>query len=67
MERDDIDINAEDNLGKTLLLLAVEKGHEAVVRLLVERKDIDINTKDMKGWTPSYRQLRRGVRPLCGC
>ena len=32
--------------------MAAEKGHEAVVRLLIERHDVDIDAKDSKGNTP---------------
>jgi ankyrin repeat protein len=49
-ERDDIDVKAKDDNGRTALMLAAKGGYEAVVKqLLVERDDVDINAKD-KSW-----------------
>jgi ankyrin repeat protein len=38
--------------GQTPLSLAAEYGHEAVVKLLVEREDIEADSKDANGRTP---------------
>ena len=35
----------------TCLMWAAENGHEAVVRLLLEKEDVDINAKDNEGMT----------------
>ena len=51
--RSDVEINARDNeCGQTPLFVAVVNGHDAVVRLLVERDGVDINVKDNVGRTP---------------
>ena len=42
----------KDDNGRTPLSWAAEKGHEAVVRLLIKRGDVDINTQDKSGKTP---------------
>ncbi|OBT50512.1 hypothetical protein VE04_09283 [Pseudogymnoascus sp. 24MN13] len=51
IERDDVVINAEDVEGRTPLIWAASRGHEAVVHLLTERGDIIANFKDNDGWT----------------
>lgn len=45
------DIEAKDGYGWTPLLLAAQKGHEAVVRLLLE-KGANIEAKGRDGWSP---------------
>ena len=40
IEKDGIDINAEDEDGWTPLTLAVENGHEAIVQLLNSQLDV---------------------------
>ena len=51
---DDVDINSRDShYGKTPRIWAAENGHEAVVRLLIERGDVDIDAKDNLGRHPS--------------
>jgi len=47
------DVQATDFHGNTALTWAAKRGHEGVVRLLLERKDVDANTPDTKyGRTP---------------
>jgi len=46
------DIQLKDEFHRTPLSWAAENGHEAVVRLLVERGDVDNNAKDSYGQTP---------------
>ena len=65
---------------KTPLSMAVENGHEAAVRLLIESGDVDINTTNNReklkytGRTShlveihsSHWQPRAGIRLLCCC
>ena len=44
----------KDSLGQTPLLWAAAMGHEAVVRLLVERDDVEADLKDQRGRTPLW-------------
>ena len=53
-------VELEDELGRTPLSWAAERGHETVVRLLVERDDVDINAKDADGRTPLIWSAERG-------
>ena len=48
----DFSMELKDDNGRTPLSWAAERGHEAVVRLLVKRDDVDINAKDNEGITP---------------
>ena len=45
-------LNAIDAGGNTAILCAVRKGHEAMVKMLLERGDIALNTADRDGRTP---------------
>jgi len=42
------------------LVWAVEGGHEAVIKLLLEREDVNPNTTDWRGWTPIFRAASKG-------
>jgi ankyrin repeat protein len=50
------DLNSKDSYGQTPLSWAVDNGHEAVVKLLLE-KDAELETKDSE----------YGRTPLSGC
>lgn len=47
-----VDLNYRRNDGLTALSLAVEEGHERVVRIILEKDGVDPNSKDNKGRTP---------------
>lgn len=47
-----IGADPKDEYGRTPLSLVAEEGHEAVVRLLVERDDVEADSKDKYGRTP---------------
>ena len=54
-------INAPDILGDTALILAAERGHEGVVKMLLEREDIDPDQADSKrGQTPLVWAAQNG-------
>ena len=44
--------DSKDDYGRTPLSWAAERGHEAVVKLLVERGDVEADSKDDRGRTP---------------
>ena len=46
--------DCRDSYGRTPLSQAAGRGHEAVVRLLVERDDVEIDSKDRWGRTPLW-------------
>lgn len=56
-------INERDEKGRTAVSKAVESGHDAVVRLLIE-KGADINAKDDADCTPLYWASVEGYEPL---
>ncbi|MBE3041122.1 ankyrin repeat domain-containing protein, partial [Candidatus Bathyarchaeota archaeon] len=45
------DIEGKDNNGRSPLLWTARKGHEAIVKLLLEKSAV-IEAKDSNGWTP---------------
>jgi ankyrin repeat protein len=47
-----IGADSKDKCGRMPLSIAVAGGHEAVVRLLVERDDVEAHSKDKDGRTP---------------
>ena len=54
-------INAADSLWDTALILAAERGHEGVVKMLLEREDIDPDQADSKrGQTPLVWAAQNG-------
>jgi ankyrin repeat protein len=55
-----IGAGSKDSYGWTLLSIAVAGGHEALVRLLVERDDVKADPKDKYGRTPLSLAAERG-------
>jgi ankyrin repeat protein len=49
-----------DSYSKTPLSWAAERGHEAVVKLLLAKDAVDINSKDLYGWTALSWAAERG-------
>ncbi|KAH8730688.1 ankyrin repeat-containing domain protein, partial [Phaeosphaeriaceae sp. PMI808] len=50
-----------DSYGRTSLSWAAEKGHEAVVKLLIDTGKVDVDSKDFKyGQTPLSRAAEKG-------
>ena len=49
------DVNAVDCMGSTALTWAAMRGHEGVVKMLLEREDVNPNQADTRyGWTPLW-------------
>ena len=43
LETTDIDINQQDKLGLSVLMLASLNGHKEIVRIFLEKNEIDVN------------------------
>jgi hypothetical protein len=56
----DLRVDAKDQYGRTPLSWAAERGHEAVVRLLVERDDVEADAKGKYSRTPLSWAAARG-------
>ncbi|KAK7883598.1 hypothetical protein LTR67_011097 [Exophiala xenobiotica] len=56
-------IESTSNDGRTPLSWMAERGHEAVVRLLLE-KGAELDSKDTSGWTPLLRAAENGEEPV---
>jgi ankyrin repeat protein len=52
--------DSKNEYGRTPLSSAARRGHEAVVRLLVERADVEADSKDDDGRTPLSRAAESG-------
>lgn len=57
---DEESVKFEETSGQTMLHLAAEKGHEGILRLLLERGGIDIDSRDSGGYTALHRAVQRG-------
>ena len=53
-------LDSKDTYGQTPLFLAARNGHEAIVKLLVERNDVEADLKDNWGRTPLLRAAKEG-------
>ena len=51
LDSQSIDVNAQNENGKSALFYAVSKGNVEMVKLLLERKDIDLKARDKYGRT----------------
>jgi ankyrin repeat protein len=56
IKHNDVHVNMIINK-ETLLSWAAERGHEAVVKLLLETGKVDVDSKDIFGWTPLSRAV----------
>ena len=56
--------DCKDSHGQTPLSMAAEEGHEAVVKLLLERDDVEADSKDVEDWTPLVFAVQRGHKAI---
>ena len=45
------DVNSKDSIGWTALMLAVDRKHNSIVKLLLDQPAVDVNVKDNGGDT----------------
>ena len=57
------DVNIEDNLGNTALILASNKGQQGCVEFLVEQAGFDIDHTNKQGQTALIRASMKGLVP----
>ena len=55
-----VDTDASDKAGRMLLSYAVEEGHAAVVKPLLDQGKVDAGTRDGYGGTPLSRAAENG-------
>ena len=49
---EEVDLNARDSSGRTVLSHAAEMHEVETVRIVAEDKRVDVNLADSDGWTP---------------
>ncbi|KAF2008665.1 ankyrin [Aaosphaeria arxii CBS 175.79] len=54
LDRDDIDIDAEDTDGQTALTLAAKYGFKEIVECLLDKGNADVETTDRWRWSPLW-------------
>ena len=52
--------DSKDSMGETPLFYAVQRGHEKIIELLLNRTDVNVNSQDKDGDTPLSLAARRG-------
>ena len=66
-----INVNVSDNVGKPLLLIAVEKNYTAVINILVQIPELAPNARDKTGNHPLIVAIEKGYIDaavvLCQC
>lgn len=58
--KSNVEADYKDLLGRTPLLWAAERGHETIVKLLLERDDVKADSEDRFGQTPLSKAAERG-------
>ena len=58
LERGNLDINAQDSMGKTALHYATERGNPEIVAMLLVARDVGFNIRDATGRTALHYALR---------
>ena len=59
-----VDVDSKDTNGRTPLSYAASNGHEAVVKLLVDRDDVEADLKDTDGQTPLSYAAQSGHKAV---
>lgn len=63
LERNDVEVDAQDTDGRTALFMTIESKHQSIVALLIN-KDVDINHQDKEGLTPLMCAVRSGQKEI---
>lgn len=58
--KEEANVHATNEFCRTPLLLAAKEGHEAVVKLLLEKQGVELNSKDNNSQTPLSLAAERG-------
>ncbi|RYP58420.1 hypothetical protein DL769_008959 [Monosporascus sp. CRB-8-3] len=58
------DVDAKDEDGRTPLLWAAGRGHEAIAKLLLDTGKVDPDAKDKNGWTPLFLAAANGYEAV---
>lgn len=51
LTKDGVDAGCKDNIGRTLLSIAVDREDTEMVKLLLARRDVEVVFKGSNGWT----------------
>ncbi|KAK5633192.1 hypothetical protein RRF57_008906 [Xylaria bambusicola] len=57
---DGVDVNLQDEYGRTPLAWAVRRRRETVIKLLLATDGVDVNLQDRNGWTPLHYAIHLG-------
>lgn len=60
----ELDTNLKDFIGRTPLLWAAERGHEAIVKQLLATGNVDVNVEDKYGRTPLNSAITKGYESI---
>ncbi|EAU35390.1 predicted protein [Aspergillus terreus NIH2624] len=66
LEKDQLDVNHQDNAGRTALMLAIQMENDEVSMTLLDRKDIDLTLEDERGESAVDYALKSGNSKMLG-
>jgi len=63
LKNESMDLNQQDNQGRTILIKAIEEGKTSILKLLIEQ-GTSVNLADHQGRTPAYLAVDNNNQPL---